>query len=164
MQNITVTGCSFAGFQNGLFFQGGWDCSICNNSFLYPMGRDSGSYTNGFPNVGILLQGILWPPPVASYWNQMFYISNNYFNGLLGTNSVNILGDGLVQATVDGLDCYGNTVSNNGAEGIFIGNLSNNLPVYPCSIHNNTIAKQILLGAGTGIRCDLSGSQVYNNT
>jgi hypothetical protein len=159
LQNITVTGCTFSGYAAQLLYQGCSNCAIYNNSFLYPMGRDSGSLNFAESCVGIV---------ACCYPNQYFSIYSNYFNGLSATNTViNLVsgaaGDGLLLATVDGMNCYGNRISNSCFEGLFVASLPN-APLYPCSIYSNTIAKDISLLSGWGIRCDHSGAQVYGNT
>jgi hypothetical protein len=55
MQDITVTGCAFAGWSAGTMFYNGLNCSISSNTFLYAMGRDSGDTGATVPNCGVVL-------------------------------------------------------------------------------------------------------------
>jgi hypothetical protein len=124
---------------------------------------NSGEVPDTNSNVGICLQ------PSTTNWDRTFYISDNYFNGLSGTNSLvgwpsTAAADGFLYSIAGGVTCNGNTVSNSSFEGILMGSPTNGTAaVAPCYIYNNTVAKDISLASGWGIRCDVSGSQVYNN-
>ncbi len=156
--NIIVTQCTFAGFADGVQFDASANYSIYGNTFLYPLGRDSGSgysLDSPYDNVGILVQWIIG----ATYWPTNFSIYNNTFNGLSGTSSLTNLhsqqaADGLLAGNVDGLNCYGNTISNYNAEGINLGALRA-APIHANDIYNNVISNSIALAGGWGIRCDL---------
>jgi hypothetical protein len=164
MSNITVTGCTISGWAIGLFFTGGWNCSIYNNVFLFPMGHDGGTVSgSGWANVGIALAY----PPGSTFWNHNFSVYSNYFNGLSATSTTNGLvspyaGDGLLNADAEGVSCYSNLVYNNSVEGILVLSPASNA-VSPCYISNNVVSKDISLAGGWGIVCNVSGSQVHNN-
>jgi hypothetical protein len=166
LSNIFVTGCIFTGFAIGMQFDAVSNCTIYTNSFLYPLGRDSGSFTtpriNDNDNVGI--EVLMFTN--NTFWPGKFSVYSNYFNGLSRitklTNSSGLMADGLIAANVDGLLCYGNTISNSGAEGILLGPIPS-APTNTCSIYSNTIAKDISLASGWGIVCDLSGAKIYTN-
>ena len=106
-------------------------------------------------------------------WERNFYIYNNYFDGLSGTNTTSGLscpapGDGLLNATGDGIYCYSNFVSNSGVEGIIIHAPTNDSTASyyadnACYVYSNIITKDISLASGYGIRCDVSNSHVSNN-
>jgi hypothetical protein len=164
LSNITVVDCVFTGFADDMLFRGASNCTIYSNSFLFPLGRDSGSWTNQYPNVGILVQYV----DGTSFLPGEFSVYSNTFNDLSGTTALSNLvskgmADGFLATTVDGLNCYRNNITNNGAEGIYAGVIPGSAPVNSCYIFNNTITKDISLASGTGIRCDLPGSQVYSN-
>jgi hypothetical protein len=167
LQNITVTGCTFVGLGEGLEYFNGLNCTISSNSFLFPMGRDSGSGTDqGQPNVGVCLG--FWVNNPYNMWNHNVQVYSNYFNGLSATNSVSNLfsghmGDGFLNSQADEVYCYDNIISNNGVEGIYMISPTTNA-VSPCYIYSNTVTKAISLLTGLGIVCNVSGSQIYRNT
>jgi hypothetical protein len=166
IQNVTVTGCTFAGWEQGLLFYGSSNCWISSNSFLFPMGLDSGTTNHAGPNVGIALGFV----ESSGVYDRTFSIYSNYFNGLSGTNSVSNLvvhsaGDGFLNAQADGVSCYSNAVYNNAIEGILIESpTSNTVPGSPCYVSNNLINKEISPVSGMGIVCNVSGSQINSNT
>jgi hypothetical protein len=164
---ITVTGCTFAGFGEGVTLDGASNGTVSNCTFLFPMGRNSGTWTNTWPNVGIAL-GMYSNTGV---WCQNFTICSNDFNGLSAGNSAPAMGagDGLLNAIGDGIKCYGNHITNQGVEAIIlqaheeISQTNASIVASNCYIYSNVIWNPIGPTSGWGIRCDVSGSGAASN-
>jgi hypothetical protein len=173
--NITITNCTLAGFAEGMAFAGAENISIISNNFLMPLGRDSGTGSNGDPpNVGIRL--FLGPTEETDYngnYTRNFTIAGNYYNGCSSSspllNTSHLCGDGFIWGYALQLHAYNNTISNFSFEGIFASLFAD--PPADLTVANeksfifgNLLDNTAFGPFALGIRAEVSYIEVRDNT
>ncbi len=157
IKGVQVRNCRFVGFSREIALSYCETPQVLNCVFSHPAGRDSGSSTYEYPNVGVWLYGD----------SRGAILSGNMYDGC-GTNdlgsTVNRVGtDGFLFGTCLGARIVNNVIRHFSYEGIYVGPLGEE----GCVISGNLIDCGPILNTSMrpymGIRCDQSHTIISDN-